>query len=185
MVIHNGYKLAEDLIPEFERCVEEAQSQWFLMENVPQAPTPKIAGYQICSFVLNNRWLGETQNRVRRISFGTKTGEIDLRHFIELAALEPSEYHYAVTSQSREVPVKMLAGKKPKNRRCDLHYGPRLTIEEMAKRQGLPKDFLAEAPFTVAAKREVIANGVPLAMARALAKAVVSALSQNAVKIAV
>ena len=35
-----GYAEAENLIPEFERIVQESQPPWFLMENVPQAPTP-------------------------------------------------------------------------------------------------------------------------------------------------
>src|SRR2546430_5458831 len=35
VVEHNGGKIAENLIPEFERCIAEAQPAWFLMENVP------------------------------------------------------------------------------------------------------------------------------------------------------
>src|SRR5581483_3105563 len=43
LVEHNGYQLAENLIPEFERCVCEARPTWFVMENVPGAPEPSIA----------------------------------------------------------------------------------------------------------------------------------------------
>ena len=74
-----------NLIPEFERCVTEAQPEWFVMENVPGAPLPVVEGYQVHAQLLNNRWLGEEQNRVRRISFGTRDGQ---RLNIQLAALE-------------------------------------------------------------------------------------------------
>lgn len=172
LINHNGYKLAENLIPEFERVVFEAQPDWFLHENVKDAPEPHIEGYNTHSFVLNNRWLGEVQNRIRKFAFGTKTGVVDLRQWIQLTALESPDYHYAVTSKGRAMPVKLLKNKKPKTRRGDLNYGRLLTIGEMARLQGLPEDFLSDAPFTVEKKREVIANGVPLPMGKALAKAI-------------
>ena len=34
IVRHNGYAVGENLIPEFERVVREAQPTWFVMENV-------------------------------------------------------------------------------------------------------------------------------------------------------
>ena len=37
---------AENLIPEFERCVDEARPAWFVMENVTGAPLPAIEGYR-------------------------------------------------------------------------------------------------------------------------------------------
>ena len=39
--------IAENLIPEFERVVEEAQPTWFLMENVPEAPPSIVPGYHV------------------------------------------------------------------------------------------------------------------------------------------
>ncbi len=74
LVEANGYDLAEDLIPEFVRCVAEAGPAWFLMENVPQAPVPSVAGYHVHQLLLNNRWCGGDQNRLRRFSFGTQDG---------------------------------------------------------------------------------------------------------------
>ncbi len=48
--------VAEDLIPEFRRCVQEARPEWYLMENVPAAPTPDVPGYYQMCILLNNRW---------------------------------------------------------------------------------------------------------------------------------
>ena len=36
-----------NLIPEFERVVGEAAPEWFLMENVPEAPQPAVPGYVV------------------------------------------------------------------------------------------------------------------------------------------
>ena len=44
LVKANGYKTAENLIPEFERVVAEALPSWFLMENVSEAPEPRVTG---------------------------------------------------------------------------------------------------------------------------------------------
>jgi DNA (cytosine-5)-methyltransferase 1 len=54
--------------------------------------------------------------------------------------------------------------------------GERRTLAEMCRLQGLPEDFLADAPFTVDGKRKAIANGVPLPLGRAIAQAVAAAL---------
>ena len=77
-------KIAQNLIPEFERCVREAQPSWFLMENVRRAPRPGVEGYVIESVMVNNRSFGSPQNRARRFSFGIsgETG-VNLVRFIE------------------------------------------------------------------------------------------------------
>jgi len=72
LVEHNGFKTAENLIPEFERVVKSAGPKWFLMENVPAAPAPEVEGYAVSSVKLNNRWFGAEQSRIRIISFGVK-----------------------------------------------------------------------------------------------------------------
>jgi len=46
----------------------------------------------------------------------------------------------------------------------------------MLPAQGLPADFLEDAPFTIAGKIRVVGNGVPLPMGRAIAKAVKRAM---------
>ncbi len=46
------------------------------------------------------------------------------------------------------------------------------SIEDACEAMGLPRDFAKEMPFTMHGKRSVIGNGVPMAMGRAIAKAV-------------
>jgi DNA (cytosine-5)-methyltransferase 1 len=63
-----------NLIPEFERCVLEAQPAWFLMENVRAAPEAVVTGYGTKCFLLDNAMLdsgdghGEEQTRLDRKS---------------------------------------------------------------------------------------------------------------------
>jgi DNA (cytosine-5)-methyltransferase 1 len=52
------------------------------------------------------------------------------------------------------------------------HVGRTLPIEDACEAMGLPRDFTKEMPFTMHGKRSVIGNGVPMAMGRAIAKAV-------------
>ncbi len=166
-----------NLIPEFERCVAEAQPHWFVMENVPSAPSPEIAGYTVHSFILDNRWLGEEQMRKRRFNFGTWDGR---RLTVDIALFEHPNREYAVTGHSggialcglttdrgkprpkKSIEAVKLAAKRPWSRLCEL--------------QGIEPDFLADAPFTQGGKRRALGNGVPLPMGRAIAKAVREAI---------
>lgn len=165
--------LAPNLIPEFERCVSESQPEWFLMENVPKAPEPAVEGYLVKSYLFNNRWFGAVQNRVRRFSFGTHEG---LPLLVETQVFEPLRFEPAVTGNSggrRAVAVKDQNGRvRGKQGDADWQRLKRRSIEELCELQGLPGDHLDNAPFTVQSKREVIANGVPLPMGVAIAKAV-------------
>lgn len=153
-------KVADDLIPEFARVVMEAQPDWWLMENVPHAPAPRVNGYAVHSFLLNNRWLGGVQNRLRRFWFGVHgTDPVDLRHWLEYAALEPAEWKPAVLASGRW--------------RSKRKTGPtRASVREGLQLQGLPEDFFDGTPFTVAGQQRLVGNAVPLPMARALARAI-------------
>ena len=95
--------IAKDLIPEFERCVIEAQPTWFLMENVRNAPLPHVDTYAVSGLLLNNRSFGSEQNRIRRFSFGSNDGLVrSLLPFIEYASvLEPHKFEMAVPLVSR------------------------------------------------------------------------------------
>lgn len=57
---------------------------------------------------------------------------------------------------------------------------PRRSWEESCRLQGLPGDFLKDAPFTLTGKRMVLGNGVPLQMGRAVARAVRQASATRA-----
>jgi DNA (cytosine-5)-methyltransferase 1 len=180
-----------NMIPEFERIVDEARPDWFVMENVPDAPTPAVDGYVVGDTLLNNRWLGEEQDRKRRFSFGSPHG---YRLRVEVAALETALYAQSVNGGNRAVPVRMVrdgkGGHKPKSTAAKAptvsggHGAPfdreTMSIGRMCELQGLPEDFLSEAPFTAHGKRKVIGNGVPLPMGRAIAKAVKAALKLEA-----
>ena len=165
VVQHHGYETAPNLIPEFERCVREAQPAWFLMENVKDAPVPVIAGYHVHSQLLNNRTHGGgVQHRIRRISFGTHDG----RQLMVPEVPEPEEYAPAVCASGGVKPG------IPTDRTTRLKYmgwKTREAYEQVRRLQGLPDDF--ELPsFTVAGAIKAVGNGVPLPLGRAIAKAV-------------
>lgn len=179
-----GIPLKENLVPEFERCVSEAQPHWFLMENVPEAPEPAIADYGIISFVLNNRWVGGTQNRLRRFSFGVRGSLCALSTYIDYEVFEPVEFEYAVTASRGSMSgLKYDRGgvSRPKRTLERRAASGRRTVAECASLQGLPEDFLHDSPFTRDGKHRVIGNGVPLPMGRAIAKAVKEALCKMSV----
>ena len=150
----------ENLIPEFERCVAEAQPAWFLMENVPRAPEPVVAGYVVRSLLYNNRWAPDApeQNRLRRFSFGTPGGGALLP---ETTARANPKWEYAVIGGHGSVD----------HGRQKWAQGPQVPAK-MCRLQGLPEDFFKHSPFTVHAQRKMLGNGVPLPMGKAIAQAV-------------
>lgn len=179
MVRANGFEPKhENLIPEFQRVVAQAKPTWFVMEEVPAAPVPTVPGYTVRDRVLNNRWCGGTQERKRRISFGTTTG-IALPVLVD--ALMPVEWDFAVTGDARRRPVAVGGSGKKKSggKTSSLNRGGSLDLETMCRLQGLSTEFLSDSPFTVAAKRQMVGNGVPLPMGRAIARAVKHALAHH------
>jgi DNA (cytosine-5)-methyltransferase 1 len=206
-----------NLIPEYERCVREAQPDWFLMENVTAAPEPIVSGYSVSCLLLCPTWLGEAQQRKRRFSFGVPGGAaVNLWPFIEYAALElPDTARFftrgplmdnsdeakgrvkqlAVTGDSRAVPVAIGGSGKVKQRTVrgkndgnpqpweianGRGAGYKRTWAECCELQGVPADFLDDAPFTSDGKKTLLGNGVPIALGRAIAKAVTRALASEA-----
>jgi DNA (cytosine-5)-methyltransferase 1 len=173
MVRHNGHEPKfGNLIPEFERCVRVAEPKWFLMENVQDAPLPVVDGYGVWSTLLNNRQLGETQNRVRRWSFGMLGCRCPL--MIDTVALEAFEFECAAVGGSHGRPGCVKSSLEAEHyRKSSLPFNTKSIdwFKECKRRQGLPDDFDLP-PFTVASKCKAVGNGVPLAMGRAMAKAV-------------
>ena len=186
MVRQNGYEPKfGNLIPEFERVVSEAKPQWFVMENVPDAPTPIVAGYDVYSYILNNRQCMDesgkpaTQNRVRRFSWGWLGTErppllIDVTLFdnpvFERAALGGSD--------TREVPI-ALGGSGKRKTTLPFNAKGRATLGGLAVKQGLPATAVDHLPLRADAACKAIGNGVPLPMGRAIAKAVREATARK------
>lgn len=172
-----------NLIPEFERCVREASPLWFLMENVPDAPAPDPDSLWLRkSIMLRDVWVGGETTRMRRFTFGSK---IDAKQFhIETLALHRTDARpAALAGGAQRIPVKPGGSGKVKASRR-VCAGDSKTQEGYAaalEAQGLPTDFLADAPFTVAGKIKAVGNGVPLAMGRAVAAAVKAAIGVSAV----
>lgn len=143
------------------------------MENVVDAPIPSVHGYLVDPSILNNRWLGERQSRLHRFSFGTRDGR---KLHYDLSALENPEFEYRVCASDwkRSHPIKLLAGGKYRKGSLSLRSGRSLSLA--LELQGLPSDFFDHSPFTMKGKGEMLGNGVPLPMGRALARAVKRAL---------
>ena len=177
LVEWNGHTVAPNMIPEYERVVSEAAPQWFLMENVPQAPAPVVDGYVVKERMLKNRAVGGEQERTRRFCFGTVDGR-ELHP--EFAALDAPEWFPAVLAHGgqRLVPVAIGgSGKIKATGAAAIGYQSKEYFDLAKRLQGLPADF--DLPgFTVSGKIRALGNGVPLPMGRAIAKAVKRALQE-------
>lgn len=170
IVRHNGHQPKfPNLIPEFERCVAEAQPAWFLMENVPEAPTPHVAGYITWATLFRDYHVGGRQPRKRRFSFGTADGRpLD----IPFLALHDQPLRHSVIGHGGPTPgQRRTTAKRLPNSRG----GARAPITDLIALQGLPPDHFKYCPFTSDALRDALANGVPLTMGRAVATAVLKA----------
>lgn len=157
-----------NMIPEFERVVGEARPAWFLMENVQAAPEPVVPGYAVTARLFNNRWAGGEQNRVRRLCFGSRG---PTRPFAICGeALEPYAWKAAVTAAhggERRTHFKTATGGAIQ----------RYTVAEALAAHGLPADFFGDTcPLTAIGKLRALAQGVPLPMGRAVARAVKRAM---------
>jgi DNA (cytosine-5)-methyltransferase 1 len=160
-----------DMIPEFDRIVLESGAEWFVRENVQQAPVAVIPDYSVDVVNLDNRALGEEQQRKRTFCFGSTAG-LRISPFIAEQVMGVAE------NPVRELVV--LAGHGPA-------MGQRVRGIEgrdwktMARLQGIPAERVAileaEKLFTVHGFKKVIGNGVPLPMGRAVARAVKRALA--------
>lgn len=213
LVHSNGHEVRfGNLIPEFERCITEAQSRWFVMENVPAAPVPDVPGYVVQHGVINNRWfagdteIGAEQNRTRRISFGTPDGralvwDVALFEHQSIATGATSSdgggvmqgRAPAVLADSRQTSIRVGgSGKDKRTFAVTARHAGRVPwvaadsaghsganskqyvygLEDACELQGLPRDFTDSLPFRKEAKLKAVANGVPLPMGRAIARAI-------------
>lgn len=168
----------ENLIPEFERLVAEAQPKAFVMENVREAPIPHVAGYAIQDYVLDSYSFGANQFRMRRFSFGyCNNGELQSFPFVpektsSRTDLKPDPFPTVLASE----------GKFPTDCAGRRKLGRRLTLAEVCDLQGVPE--LAEAycflPRGKSRRKiyrkefeyELIGNGVEMRVGRVVARTV-------------
>ena len=132
---------------QFCRVVAASQVDWFLYENVVTAPDIDIPGYVQQRFNLDLAWFSEF-SRSRDFVFGSKSGVL----------LNPM-----VSRKSG--PVRGTAVTGSDNR----------SFQSCCEIQGLPADF--DLPFfSLAGKKQAVANGVALPMARYLAQLIAETL---------
>jgi len=148
-----GYSL--EMLKEFERVVNEAHPKWFLLENVPRVPDVVVSGYFVQRLDLNARECGMRQFRLRHFQFGTLDGSV----------ISPVRVPF-VGSPER---IALASEGNKKDRR---------TWADFCELQGLPRDF--DLSMSVIEKYRAVGNGVPVPMARVLARAVLNrVLSQS------
>lgn len=165
----------ENLIPEFERCVGEAAPIWFVMENVRRAPLPSVEGYTVREYLLNARWFGSPQKRIRRFSFGTRSGE---KLIFEPAIVRPAFVARTVLASDGKRNGK---GGCRRNRQNAMERQTH-TWEQACEYQGVSESFVPDRigsvrVFTKEGRWMLLGNGVPLPMGRAVARAVREATS--------
>ncbi|HEX8639114.1 MAG TPA: DNA cytosine methyltransferase [Pyrinomonadaceae bacterium] len=137
-----------EMLKEFERLVLEAQPDWFLLENVPTVPDIEIENYKIQRFDLNAKECGLKQNRLRHFQFGSLTGNI------LVIDRQPSQTEIEPCCMATEGTKK---NRRPWDKFCEL--------------QGLPRNF--DLPlFKQSQKYKVVGNGVPVEMARIIARSI-------------
>lgn len=165
-----------NLIPEFERCIQCALPAWFLMENVRSAPMPNVDGYAVKARDVQDCRCGGETIRIRKFTFGGSSAAAEL--FDPVFSDSKPSAGRAVTCDRRLVTDK----ERERTRKYDggvlPHSGKIVGSAEMARLQGMPTDFLKHSPFTEAARRRMIGNGVPMAMGRTIAKAVRSCMER-------
>jgi DNA (cytosine-5)-methyltransferase 1 len=187
--IAQGYKIKHgNLIPEFERVVAEARPDWFIMENVTNAPLPAVADYITVPRLVRDITVGGLTQRVRRITFGNNL-RLNARGMsgpfvVEELALHPIEAERAVTGDARVATVGQRVRSKEKGGGTLPNTGCLAPFAQMLEHQGLPADFLHDAPFTGRAMRQMVGNGVPLPMGRAVARAVRRAMYPDSERVA-
>lgn len=136
------------MLREFARVVTEAAPDWFLHENVPGVPDVPIEGYTVQRFNLNAKECGVRQNRLRTFQFGSRDG---VPLVIE-----------RTTAAGPVAPCCLATEGKSTMRRG---WG------DFCELMGLPRSF--DLPgLSVAAKYCAVGNGVPVPMARVVAKAI-------------
>jgi DNA (cytosine-5)-methyltransferase 1 len=145
-----------DMLSEFARVVDLASPDWWLLENVPTVPDVSIARYIIQRLDLNARECGSNQNRLRHFQFGSRRG----LQLVPARATPPP-------SQSQST---CLA--------TEGRHTDRRTWADFCELQGLPRNFTLLG-MTQHARYSAVGNGVHVAVARTLARAILDAYQRT------
>jgi DNA (cytosine-5)-methyltransferase 1 len=147
-----GYGI--EMLKEFARVVKESGARWWLLENVPSCPDVRIAGYSHQRIDIDARDLGVEQRRLRHFQFGHRSGR--------LVSLPRPSVH--------------LGGGLPT---ClASRAGHARDFSRFCRLQGLPSGF--DLPgFTLGAKYRAVGNGVHVAVARFIARAILSPVAPS------
>jgi DNA (cytosine-5)-methyltransferase 1 len=141
--------LGSEMLREFSRCVINAQPDWWLIENVPTIPSITIPGYRVQRFDLRASECGLTQARLRHFQFGSRHNTVLILDRAERQA----ETTPACTASE---------GQRGRGRR---------DWQDFCALMGLPPDF--DLPgLSVAARYRAVGNGVPVPVARFIARAI-------------
>lgn len=159
-----------ELVNEFLRVIAEADPDWALMENVVGSPIVTAPGLVTQIFTLDASHVGSEQHRLRKFHFFHKAGTPELVIGRDMPGCDmPGCDAPALRDTLETVP-----GPVTIQRTCMASEGKRAnrrTWSEFCKLQGLPDGF--DLPgFTMVEKYRAVGNGVPLAMASALANAI-------------
>ncbi|OQS44388.1 hypothetical protein B0T49_21725 [Chromobacterium violaceum] len=148
-----------EMLEEFRRCVVAAAPLWWLMENVSGVPDMRIDGYSHQRIDINASECGLQQNRLRHFQFGHRDGLIlTVQRQPARADVEPC----CTASEGSQL------GRRDWLRFCQL--------------QGL-HDGIELPSFTLSARYRAVGNGVPVDMARMLARGVLSLRSPEDVRV--
>ncbi len=136
-----------ELLKQFGRVVLEAEPEWWLVENVDRVPDLRVPGYSVQRFDLNARECGMPQSRRRHFQFGSREGLVLVP---ERSKPSGPIARIALASEGRSARRRGWA--------------------EFCGLQGLPP---LELPgMSIAARYQAVGNGVPIPMARVVARAI-------------
>lgn len=142
------------MIREFLRIVIECQTTWWLLENVPGVPDVGCPGYQVQRLDLTDLECGGVQRRLRHFQFGHRDGWI----------VRPERIAPGRVTRRKAVLASDVA--------------PSRSYAEICRRQGLARP-IALPGWSRTARVQAVGNGVPIAMGRAMARAVLAASARG------
>lgn len=166
----NHKKNTTNLIPEFERVVAEANPDWWLFENVIQAPEPSIPGYETQRIIMIDGEVGGNSRRKRKFVYGFRMGADDLTIILAFTVRPKRDWVAPAMASGYIRPG--IKNKKRSNRLKFMGWKTYAALKHQLYAQGLERDFCVAMPFTIHGKHRVIGNGVPRAMAIAIASAI-------------